>query len=289
MRILITGATGRVGRSVVEELQGEHELVAFCRHPSAKPIKARTFLGDVTNLGQVYTAMAGVDAVVHLAAFTSVAVAPPDVVFQTNTMGTFNVAEAAANLGVKKVVYSSSGSVLGFAYRTRMFIPEYLPMDEAHPLRPQDPYALSKWVGEEILETITRRTGLQTIVLRPPTVLTPESYAEVVPRLLKGWISSGSSILSYVDALDFAQAVRLALEDDTIVHDRFFISADDALCPEPVCEAFPRLHPGTEEMAKALGATGSPISSARAKRILGYRPRHSWRDYASLHTTGKGR
>lgn len=277
MKILVTGGTGRVGRSVVEELQQDHEVVCFSRHAPTTPTTARVFLGDHTNLGQVYTAMAGVDVVVHLAAIPSPLREPPDTVFGNNTLGTFNVVEAAGNLGVKKVIYSGSGASLGFAYRTRPFIPEYLPMDENHPLQPQDPYGLSKWVGEEILAMLTRRTGIPTISLRPPTVLTPDSYAEHVPRMLAQ--PGPKTLFAYVDARDFAQAVRLALEDDTIVHDRFFITADDALAREPLRDLFPRFYPGSEQIAAALADNQSPISSAKAKRILGYQPRYRWRDF----------
>ena len=276
MKVLVTGGTGRVGRSVVEALQDDYDLVVFCRHQPTKPIKARIFLGDCTNLGQVYTAMAGVDAVVHLAAIASPLLVSPDVVFGSNTLGTYNIAEAAANLGIRKLIYSGSGSALGFAYRSRPFIPEYLPMDENHPLRPQDPYGLSKWIGEEILEMVTRRTGMQTISLRPPTVLTPESYAERLPAMLDD--PGTRSLFAYVDARDFAQAVGLALKNESIVHDRFFITADDALAREPLATLFPRFYPGSERVAAALTGDQGPISSAKAKRILGYQPRYRWRD-----------
>lgn len=277
MKILITGGTGRVGRSVVAELQNDHELLVFARDPPSAPIAARFVQGDHTDLGQVYSAMAGVDAVVHLAAIPSPLRHPPDVVFRNNVLGTFNVAEAAASLGVKKVVYSSSGSALGFAYRSRPFIPDYLPMDEEHPLRPQDPYGLSKWLGEEILESVTRRSGVRTICLRPPTVLTPESYSEQVPRMLAK--PGPNTLFAYVDARDLAQAVRLALLNETIQHDRFFVAADDALAREPLRDLFPRFYPGSEEIAAGLSDTQSAISSAKAKRILGYQPRYRWRDF----------
>lgn len=276
MKILVTGGTGRVGRSVVAELQADHELVVLCRQPPAIPLPARIILGDHTNLGHVYSALAGVDAVVHLSATPSPLRVPPEAVFGGNVMGVFNIAEAAATLGVKKIVYSGSGSALGFAFRTCPFIPDYLPMDEEHPLRPQDPYGLSKWLGEEILATVTRRTGLPTICLRPPTVLTPEDYAERVPRMLAS--PGHNTLFAYVDARDFAQAVRLALANDTIVHDRFFITADDALARVPLADIFPRYYPGSERIAARLTGDEPPISSAKAKRLLGYQPRYRWRD-----------
>ena len=154
-------------------------------------------------------------------------------------------------------------------------VPDYMPMDEEHPLRPQDAYGLSKWLGEEILEAATRRTGIRTIVLRPTSVVGPEDYAERVPRMLDN--AAGAGIFAYVDARDFARAVRAALEDTAIEHDRFFITADDAMSREPLATAFPRRFPGSEAVCAGLTGSEGPISCAKAKRVLGYRPRHSWR------------
>ena len=213
------------------------------------------------------------EAIVHLAAIPSPIGREPEEVFANNMISTFNVVEAAIRQGARKVIYSSSGSALGFAFRFRDMVPDYMPMDEEHPLRPQDAYGLSKWLGEEILEAATRRTGIRTIVLRPTSVVGPEDYAERVPRMLKN--SSGT--LSYVDARDVARAVRAALDDTDIDHDRFFITADDALSREPLAVAFPRRFPGSEAVCAGLTGTEGPISCAKAKRILGYRPQHSWR------------
>ena len=209
----------------------------------------------------------------HLAAIPSPIGREPEDVFANNMTSTFNVVEAAIRQDARKVIYSSSGSALGFAFRFREMVPDYMPMDEEHPLRPQDAYGLSKWLGEEILEAATRRTGIRTIVLRPTTVIGPEDYAERVPRML----DNGGGTFAYVDARDFARAVRAALEDTEIEHDRFFITADDAMSREPLATAFPRRFPGSEAACAALTGTEGPISCAKAKRMLGYRPRHSWR------------
>ena len=191
-------------------------------------------------------------------------------------MGTFHIAEAAGNLGVKKLIYSSSCSAYGFAFSTEKIIPDYLPIDEAHPMRPQDPYGLSKWLGEEILETATRRTGMTTVVMRIPIVLTPDRYADLVPLLLERPKLPG--IGAWVDARDFAQAVRLALESEELAgHQRFIIAAEDSLSPTPLCESFPAAYPGSEQMAAKLTGTQSSVSIEKAKRMLGYQPSYGWR------------
>ena len=276
MRLLITGGGGRLGRWVVEELRSDHEVVAAGlegKPPDAVWPGVRYEQADLTDAQAVARVTDGAEAIVHLAAIPSPIGREPEEVFANNMISTFSVVEAAIRQGARKLIYSSSGSALGFAFRFRDMVPDYMPMDEEHPLRPQDAYGLSKWLGEETLAAATRRTGIRTIVLRPTSVVGPEDYAERVPRMLK----NGSGSLSYVDARDVARAVRAALDDTDIDHDRFFITADDALSREPLAVAFPRRFPGSEAVCAGLTGTEGPISCAKAKRILGYRPQHSWR------------
>ena len=277
MRLLITGGSGRLGRWVVEELRDDYEVVVagLEETPPADAVRpgVRYEQADLTDAEAVARVAEGAEAIVHLAAIPSPIGREPEDVFANNMMSTFNVVEAAIRQNARKVIYSSSGSALGFAFRFRDMVPDYMPMDEEHPLRPQDAYGLSKWLGEEILEAATRRTGIRSIVLRPTSVVGPEDYAERVPKMLE----NGGGILAYVDARDFARAVRAALEDTEIEHDRFFITADDAMTREPLATAFPRRFPGSEAACAGLTGTEGPISCAKAKRMLGYRPQHSWR------------
>ena len=277
MRLLVTGGSGRLGRWVVEELRGDHEVVVAGLEgvPPSDMVQSgvRYEQADLTEAKEVARVAEGAEAIVHLAALPSPIGREPEDVFTNNMISTFNVVESAIRQGARKVIYSSSGSALGFAYSFRDMVPDYMPIDEEHPLRPQDAYGLSKWLGEEILEAATRRTGIRTIVLRPTSVIGPEDYAERVPKMLQ----SGGGTLSYVDARDVARAVRAALDDTEIEHDRFFITADDALSRDPLAIAFPRRFPGSENVCAGLTGIEGPISCAKAKRHLGYRPQHSWR------------
>ena len=277
MRLLVTGGGGRLGRWVVKELLSDHEVVVAGLEETLPPdagwLGVRYEQADLTDAEAVARVAEGAEAIVHLAAFPSPIGREPEDVFANNLISTYNVVEAAIRQGARKVIYSSSGSALGFAFSVRDMVPDYMPIDEEHPLRPQDAYGLSKWLGEEILQAATRRTGIRTIVLRPTNVVGPEDYAERVPRMLK----DGSGTLSYVDARDFARAVRAALDDTGIEHDRFFITADDAMSREPLSVAFPRRFPGSEAICAGLEGIEGPISCAKAKRVLGFRPQFSWR------------
>ena len=220
MKLLITGGGGRLGRWVVEELRNDYEVVVAGLEeapPDAVSPGVRYEQADLTDAQAVARVADGAEAIVHLAAFPSPIGREPENVFANNMLSTFNIVEAAIRQGARKIIYSSSGSALGFAFRFRDIVPDYMPMDEEHPLRPQDAYGLSKWLGEEVLEAATRRTGIRTIVLRPTNVFGPEDYAERVPSMLE----NGGGTLSYVDARDVARAVRAALDDTEIEHGPF--------------------------------------------------------------------
>ncbi|XOV86451.1 MAG: NAD-dependent epimerase/dehydratase family protein [Pseudomonadota bacterium] len=276
-RILITGGTGRLGHWVVRELCTDHEIVvASLEHPGDRAVEGVQYCTiDLADPSTIDPVLVGVTAIVHLAAIPSPIGRDPEFVFANNMTSTFNIVEAAVRNNIGRIVYSGSGSTLGFAFQSKPMIPDYMPMDEEHPARPQDAYGLSKWLGEEILAAATRRTDMTTISLRPTTVVTPEDYNSLIPALLDK--PGGIGIFAYVDARDYAQAVRLALEIEGITHDRFFITADDALSREPLSVAFPRRFPGSESVAAKLTGHEGPITSAKAKRMLGYKPNYSWR------------
>lgn len=277
-KILVTGGTGRVGQWVVQELAKDYEITvaSLAAPPVEAPPGVKYETVDLMEPKALDVLMRNVEMVVHLAAIPSPAKHPPEHVFSNNMISTFNVVEAAVRHGVKRLIYSGSGSSLGFAFSEKPIVPEYMPMDEEHPLRPQDAYGLSKWLGEEILAAATRRTGMVTISLRPTTVIVPEDYGALLPALLKK--TGGIGMLAYVDARDYAHAVRLALEVSGITHERFFVSADDALCQEPLSIAFPKRFPGSEAVASRLTGTEGPVSSAKAKRLLGFQAKYRWRD-----------
>ena len=221
-----------MGRWVVKELESHYEvLVVDRRDPvSSDTLNSSFQLMDLYESDQIIAALKNVDAIVHLAAIPNPIGREPKVVFENNIMTTFNVVEAAVKAGVKKIIYSGSGSALGFAFRFKDMIPDYMPMDELHPLRPQDSYGLSKALCEDILLAATRRSGIVTISLRPTTVFEPSDYIKKLPNALN---NPTGGIMAYVDARDYASAVLLALRDNNIEHDRYLIAADDALSWAP--------------------------------------------------------
>jgi nucleoside-diphosphate-sugar epimerase len=235
---------------------------------------------DLEDLGQVYGCLAGADAVIHLAAIPRPGCETNEIVFRTNVLSTFHVFEAAAQLGIRRVIVASSVSVLGFPFFTRPLAPRYVPIDEAHPLLPQDPYALSKLLGEEIAAAFVRRTGMTAICLRFPWIHIPATFREQIVPLQADPAAGASNLWSYIDSRDVAQACRRALEADLAGHEAFFVAAPDSFMEIPTAALVGEFYPDT--LVREPAATGCPslLDSARAARELGFKADHSWTTYA---------
>lgn len=276
MKILVTGGLGKVGQGVVEELLGGgHEVTVLDRLPGPRDGgRAKYLVGEVQDLGQVIEAAAGTDAIVHLAAVHNPHVAPTNVVFDTNVTGTFNAHHAAFRLGIPRVVSTSSNAAVGWAYSEGAFLPDYLPIDEDHPLRPIDPYGLSKQIGETIARSYSLK-GVETVAIRPSGVVTPEALDEI--RRAGGREPEGWREYSYIDVRDLAVAFRLAVEKPLPGCTVMFVVADDSTVAEPLCELLPRLKPAIGDRARGLTGTQAVFTNARAKELLGWKPVHKWR------------
>ena len=232
-------------------------------------------LSDMTRLNTN-----GADAVVHIAAIPEPTGNPPHVVFQTNMMATFNVLEAAIRFGVKRFVYISSETVPGFFFPERDFLPDYAPVDEEHPIRPQDPYALSKHFGEQLMDAATRRADIRCISIRPCWVQFEGNYEHNLGPQIRDASVLSPNLWSYIDVYDLADALVLAAESDLPGHEVFYIASPDNVGGRPF-EAAVHEHYGDKVEVKTPlpreDASGTSIEKAR--RMLGYDPKRSWRDY----------
>jgi nucleoside-diphosphate-sugar epimerase len=201
-------------------------------------------------------------------------------VFATNVTATFNVAEAVARTGVRRLVYLSSETVPGFVTAERPFLPDYLPVDEEHPARPQDGYALSKAVGESICDALVRRADVAVVSVRPSFVVTAEEYATVVPVMQNSGRRPIPNQWSYVDADDLADLVVRAAAADTSGHEVVYAAQPDNLLGRPLAEALEEAYgtaaPPLRELPRP-DAGGIAIDKAR--KLFGWDPRRSWRDH----------
>lgn len=285
MRILLTGGSGRVGRWVIHELIGHgHEVVNIDRaqlpahNPHHEPLRPATAYHNVSlhRVDTILPVMDGCDAVVHLAAYPSPTGRPPEETFIHNTQATFCVLQAAANLRIRRAVIASSVSAIGTAYALHEFAPHYAPVDEAHPFLGQDPYALCKEVDESTAAMFCRQTGMTIAAMRFHWVTWPGEAAAAVARMRNDPSLNRNILWGYVDGRDVAQACRLALEVPDFGFEAFNIIAPDTLREEPTEEALRRYLPQVEIRRPMPGHT-TAWAIDKAQRILGYRPRFSWR------------
>jgi len=276
MRVVVTGGSGLVATYLIENLlRSGHEVVSVDRVKPAAP-RAKYRLADLEDLGHVYSCLENAEAVIHLAAL-HLGTEPNQVVFRTNVMSTYNILEASAGLGIRKVVLASSKSVLGYPGFYRAFAPRYAPIDEAHPLLAQDSYALSKVVCEETASAFVRRTDMSVISLRPTWIHTPDTFRQYIPPIWDNPVAGASILWCYVDVRDVAQAFELALNAELVGHESFYIAADNSFMKGPTSELMRRFYPNTE--LRSDRDDWSVLSSAKAARMLGYKPRYSWESY----------
>jgi nucleoside-diphosphate-sugar epimerase len=277
MRVIVTGGSGLVAGYLIDNLlESGHEVISVDR---AKPSTPRTTyrLADLEDLGHVYSCLEQADAVIHLAAL-HLGIDPNQVVFQTNVMSTYNILEAAAGLGIRKVVLASSKSVLGYPAFYQAFAPKYAPIDEDHPLLPQDSYALSKVVCEETASAFVRRGGMSVISLRPTWIHTPDTFRKFVPPIWDNPEAGASILWCYVDVRDVAQAFELALNTELSGHESFYIAAANSFMKRPTSELLRRFYPDTE-LRSDRDDTWSVLSSAKAAQMLGFKSKYSWESY----------
>ena len=275
MRVSVTGVAGDVGGFVARELAtAGHEVSGTdMREPSGLPL-LRFVRADLSSQVDLRAAFAGCEAVVHLAAIRDPGIVPDAELFQVNVVGTFNALEAAVAEGVRRFVYASSEAVLGMAASGA--VPDYVPMDEEHPLRPCDVYALGKVLGEELCRSYAARGALSTICLRTAYVYSLD-WRENALASLASEERGRRGIWSYVDARDAARAYRLACEAEGVEHEALFVVADDIRAQARTEDVLRRHFPNVPVRAP-IAEFGGVISGARAKAVLGFEPRHSWRD-----------
>ncbi|MQA26782.1 MAG: NAD-dependent epimerase/dehydratase family protein [Micromonosporaceae bacterium] len=284
-RLLVTGAAGQLGRLVVAELAaaGWRVVAVDRRIPAALPDGVRPVVADIRRPDDLRQAMAGCEAVIHLAAHTNPGAGSGADVFAGNTAATFAVLAAAAEAGVRTAVLASSVSAYGMSYAPQLLPPRYVPVDEDHPLLPQDAYGLSKQADEHTGAMFTRRHAMSVVALRLHWVATAAQIHDRVAATAAdpGFGAGPRELWGYVECRDAARAFRAALEVREGCH-TVQVCAPDTLSPEPTRTLLERFHPGTAVRAALPGGTGL-WSTDRARRLLGCAPAWTWREHQPQH------
>jgi nucleoside-diphosphate-sugar epimerase len=294
-RILFTGGSGKAGRHVVPWLiDAGHEVhnidLVPLDHPGVTNLKA-----DITDSGQIFNALTmhtdfsdlehgkGVqsfDAVVHFAAIPRILLEPDNLTFAANTIGTYNVIEAAVKLGIRKVIIASSETTYGICFAEGHRDPHYLPFDEDYDVNPMDSYGLSKVCNEKTARAFAERTGADVYALRIGNVIEPHEYgmfkdfvAHPETRLRNAW--------SYIDARDLGQIVHRCLEKDGLGFEVFNAVNDTVTANESVQELAALFFPGVDFKYEVDPNSGM-ISNHKIRDVLGFKEEHDWRQYVDV-------
>ncbi len=310
MRVLVTGGSGIVGHYVIDELykngyevvNADLQRIGDLSHSgnigklanAKKAIELRSnwptipkfFEVDISNYGQVISAMDGCDAVISLASRPSAANYTEEDVVLTNTMSMWNVCRAAEQLGINRVILGSSYNAVGAMGTAARWQPhqvkppEYFPLDQDTNTRAEDPYSVAKWLGEQIADSFIRRSSKNMFIVSLRfngmwdddyfRVLNKNPITDVWTRCQGFW--------TYLHLRDAARACVMSLECKMQPgHWRLFLNASDTMINIPTLDALKIVYPDTPIRGQLPGYK-APISISLAQRIIGWQPIYSWRD-----------
>lgn len=289
MRVLFTGGSGKAGRHVVPYLVAQgHRVLNFDRVPLGLAGVA-DLLGDICDAGQVYSAMrthAGgdemeegaaklFDAVVHFAAVPRYGMVPDTETYRVNTVGTYNVIEAALKMGVRKVIIASSETTYGVCFSDGVVDPKVLPLEEDYDIDPMDSYGMSKKVNEVTARSFQRRFGADVYALRIGNVIEPHEYATIFPAAAADPGLRRRITFSYIDARDLGQIVDLCLRKDGLGFQVFNAVNDQNSVPQPNSELLARYFPNVA-LSRPVGEREGLLSNRKIREVLGFREAHPW-------------
>tara|TARA_R110001606_G_scaffold330268_1_gene477887 strand:+ start:385 stop:1293 length:909 start_codon:yes stop_codon:yes gene_type:complete len=292
-RILFTGGSGKAGKHAVAYLidQG-YRVLNVDLTPLDHP-KVDNLIADITDSGQMFNAMSsyagfdelepgtGVptfDAVVHFAAVPRILINPDNETFRVNTIGTYNVIEAAVKLGIKKVIIASSETTYGLCFSDGKTNPHSLPLEENYDVDPMDSYGLSKVVNEKTARSFQRRSGIDIYALRIGNVIEPNEYAELFPHYFKHPEVRRRNAFCYIDARDLGQIVDLCLQKDGLGFQVFNAGNDHNGAIIPTKELAERFFPGVP-FTREMGEHEALFSNRKIRDVLGFKEQHNWRNY----------
>jgi nucleoside-diphosphate-sugar epimerase len=286
-RVLVTGSSGHLGSHVLPVLADDGwSVTALVAGPTPgsgpREYADRVVEGNAADPDVARRAVAGADAVVHLAAIPAPGLAAAHVVFGQNSLATFCILDAAAEAGVGRAVVASSIAAMGLSFSPYGAQPPYLPIDEDVPTQAADPYALSKLADEATAAMISRRSGMTTTCLRLPFLGDPARLADRTRKFADDPSAGRSELWSYLDTRDAARTIVSALAREPASHagrdgrsQVLLVAAPETLAPYPTedlldvfCADVPR--------RRRFPGRAVAFDTSRAEREIGFVARHVW-------------
>ena len=288
MKIVVTGGTGRLGQLTIKELLDHgHEVLSLDKVPNVQS-GCRSSTIDLLQAEELAGVFEQADGVIHLARkkfpYTSNGFDPssrtwkaPDVlgdaaIFSYNVTISYNVLAAAFASRVKNLVMGSSLTIYGFYYPSRWIVPDYLPVDEDHPLRPQDPYSISKLVGERACDAFAGKSEMKIASLRFAGICVDLTHQNLRERR-KNPLRWSGPLWTYVDVRDAARACRLAAEANFAGHETFNICAPTTIMQAPTTELIQQYLPGVK-LRTSLEGNWAGYDSGKSQKMLGFKARY---------------
>lgn len=296
MRILFTGGSGKAGKHVVPYLMERGHRVVNADLVPLDYAGVDNLTVDITDSGQVFNALTsyanfdeldpgtGVpkfDAVVHFAAIPRILLKPDNETFRVNTISTYNVLEAAVKLGIKKIIFASSETTYGVCFADGERKPEYIPLDEQHPVVPEDSYAMSKVVNEVTAKSFHQRSGFDIYGIRINNVIEPHEYAQNFSAYVANPDMRRRNFFAYIDARDLGQMVDLMLHKDGLGFQIFNAANEGHSVALNTSQIIERFYQGVPQ-ASEMGEDETFFSIKKAKNLLGFNPVYNWRDEMDL-------
>lgn len=293
--IIFTGGSGKAGKHMLPWLAAKgYNVLNVDKVPLRGVEHVHNIVADITNAGEMHNVMEtygkfgeldtgdqSFAAVVHFAAIPALLFTPDSTLFHINTVGTYNVIEAALARGIRKIIIASSETTYGVCFAKGHRDYKYLPLDEDYPIDPMDSYALSKVLNEQTARAFHLRTGADIYALRIGNVIEPHEY-EKFPGFFADPSLRKRICWSYIDTRDLAQIVHLCIEKDGLGFEVFNACNDHTSATQPNAELVKQFYPKVP-IKGDLGEHDGLLSNRKAKEVLGFKEEHNWHKYVPGH------
>jgi nucleoside-diphosphate-sugar epimerase len=291
-KIFVTGGSGKAGKHLIPYLLKKGYSVVNADLTPLLIDGVDNINLDVTKSGEVFNALSGYSniaelksgngikefkAVIHLAAIPRILIKPDNETFRINTIGTYNVIEAATKLGIKKIIFASSETTYGFCFSEGNPIPKWLPIEEDYETSPTDSYGLSKVLNEQTGKAFQKRTGIDIYALRIGNIIEPNEYQRF-KEFCKNPRVRLRNLFNYIDARDLAQAIELCIKKDGLGYEVFNVTHNNnsvnLTTKEIIQEFFPNV-----PLKRKMDEYEAILSSKKIRNMLGFKPEHDWKNY----------